>query len=126
MIEKNCSRCGRLLPIECFHKDRKGKDGYKTFCKDCLNKRKEEYERLKHPCEKCGENRMYLIQFHHIDPSTKLFDVTHGGGKNRNISEEVKKCVCLCSNCHDEFHYFYGKVPKYPKESLEEYLGVKL
>lgn len=88
--------------------------------------RKDKYNSLKTSCVKCGENRLYLIQFHHIDPSTKLFNITEGGSKNKNIQEEVKKCVCLCSNCHDEFHYFYGKVPKYPKESLEEYLGVKL
>lgn len=88
--------------------------------------RKQKYNELKQPCVKCGESRLYLIQFHHIDPATKLFNITEGGSKNRNINEEVKKCVCLCSNCHDEFHYFYGKVPKSPKESLEEYLGVEL
>lgn len=88
--------------------------------------RKQKYNSLKTSCAKCGENRFYLIQFHHIDPTTKLFNITEGGSRNRNIEKEVKKCVCLCSNCHDEFHYFYGKVPKSPKESLEEYLGVKL
>lgn len=90
------------------------------------NERKNKYNALKTPCCKCGESRLYLIQFHHIDPTTKLFNITEGGSRNRNIEEEAKKCVCLCSNCHDEFHYFYGKVPKSPKESLEEYLGVEL
>lgn len=88
--------------------------------------RKAKYNEHKLPCAKCGETRPWVIQFHHIDPSTKLFNITEGGSCNRNIVEEVKKCVCLCSNCHDEFHYFYGKVPTSPKESLEEYLGVKL
>lgn len=88
--------------------------------------RKQKYNKFKQPCVKCGESRLYLIQFHHVDPANKLFNITEGGSKNKNISEEIKKCVCLCSNCHDEFHYFYGKVPKFPKESLEEYLGVKL
>lgn len=88
--------------------------------------RKQKYNELKQPCVKCGESRPWVIQFHHIDPSTKLFNITEGGSKHKNIQEEVKKCVCLCSNCHDEFHYFYGKVPKSPKESLEEYLGVSL
>lgn len=88
--------------------------------------RKEKYNALKTPCVKCGEDRPWVIQFHHIDPSTKVFNITEGGSKNKNIVDEVKKCVCLCSNCHDEFHYFYGKVPVNPKESLEKYLGVKL
>lgn len=84
--------------------------------------RKAKYNAFKRPCEKCGEQRLYLIQFHHIDPKTKLFNITEGGSKNRNIEQEVKKCVCLCSNCHDEFHYFYGKVPAEPVKSLSEYL----
>lgn len=156
-MEKRCNRCGRVLPIEMFYKDRHTKDGHAYNCRDCqLNfakdyakrnrekvktyqtsyreknrkrqetERKSKYNSLKTSCRKCGESRLYLIQFHHIDPSTKLFNITEGGSRNRNIEDEVKKCVCLCSNCHDEFHYFYGKVPKFPKESLEEYLGVKL
>lgn len=88
--------------------------------------RKAKYNSLKTPCAKCGESRLYVIQFHHIDPSTKSFNITEGGSKNKDIEQEVKKCVCLCSNCHDEFHYFYGKRPKNPKESLEEYLGIRL
>jgi hypothetical protein len=86
--------------------------------------RKSKYNALKTPCVKCGESRLYVIQFHHIDPKTKLFNITEGGSKYRNIEEESKKCVCLCSNCHDELHYFYGKLPKKPKESLSEYLGI--
>lgn len=88
--------------------------------------RKNKYNSLKTSCVKCGENRPWVIQFHHIDPSTKSFNITEGGSKNRDIESEVKKCVCLCSNCHDEFHYFYGKIPEKPKEALEEYLGVKI
>lgn len=81
-------------------------------------------ERWKHPCEKCGEKRLYLIQFHHIDPNTKEFCI---GANSTSKSEEVlvneiKKCACLCSNCHDEFHYLYGSKPKEPVKALQEYL----
>ena len=80
-------------------------------------------QKYKTPCAKCGETRLYLIQFHHIDPATKTICI----GANTHISEnvlaeEVKKCVCLCSNCHDEFHYFYGHKPKNPVEALKKYL----
>ena len=76
------------------------------------------------PCQKCGEQRLYLIQFHHIDPATKEFNIsTSVGNKKTEIcEEEVKKCVCLCSNCHDEFHYFYGKNPEDPVNAIKEYL----
>lgn len=88
-------------------------------------KRKEYNEKYKHPCEKCGEDRLYLIQFHHINPSEKAFSI---GANITNRSEheivnEIKKCVCLCSNCHDEFHYFYGSNPDNPEEALKKYLS---
>lgn len=156
-MEKRCNKCGQVLPIEMFYKDRYTKDGHAYTCRECQleqvkdyrkrnrdkvktyqvayreknrkrqeTERKNKYNALKTPCVKCGEDRPWVIQFHHIDPSTKSFNITEGGSKNRDIETEVKKCVCLCSNCHDEFHYFYGKVPTFPKESLEEYLGDKL
>lgn len=82
-------------------------------------------EKWKHPCEKCGESRLYLIQFHHIDPSQKEFCIgAQATSRNDDVlSAEVKKCVCLCSNCHDEFHYLYGAHPQFPIEALSEYLG---
>lgn len=82
-------------------------------------------EKWKKPCEKCGETRLYLIQFHHIDHTQKSFCI----GANATVKsegvliKEIAKCVCLCSNCHDEFHYFYGQKPSDPIKSLSEYLG---
>ena len=148
---KVCSKCGKELPMtdEYFSKY---KNRYRSDCKECESKRHKEYyethkeektqyyryyyarnrQRIKNeffakwrkPCQKCGEQRLYLIQFHHIDPATKEFDI----GKSvryqnvKKSEEEVKKCVCLCSNCHDEFHYFYGKHPKDPVNAIKEYL----
>ena len=80
---------------------------------------------LKTPCVKCGESRFYVIDFHHIDPSTKLFTISDGSKthkSNEDVMNEVKKCVCLCRNCHKEFHYFYGVKSEHPKEDLEKYL----
>ena len=81
-------------------------------------------ESLKTCCTKCGQNRKYVIDFHHIDPSLKKFDVSKGStGRSKNsILEEINKCVCLCRNCHTEFHYLYGNIPKNPIDSLNEYL----
>lgn len=88
-------------------------------------RRKAFNEKWKHPCEKCGETRLYLIQFHHIDPATKSFCIGANATakKDEVLQAEVKKCVCLCSNCHDEFHYLYGSNPKDPVKALQEYLG---
>lgn len=82
-------------------------------------------ESLKTSCDKCGENRAYVIEFHHINPSTKEFTIgaSKQWGKER-LENEAKKCVCLCKNCHAEFHYLYGKQPEEPVKALSEYLGV--
>ena len=76
---------------------------------------------LKTPCVKCGEKRPWVIQFHHIDPSTKSINISEGKTKEELLNE-LSKCVCLCSNCHDEFHYFFGVNPKNPAEALKKYL----
>lgn len=79
---------------------------------------------LKTPCQKCGESRPYLIQFHHRNPDEKLFEIpqvnSHGV---EAVKREVKKCVCLCANCHMEFHWMYGKRPDNPEKALELYLN---
>jgi Zn finger protein HypA/HybF involved in hydrogenase expression len=57
-------------------------------------------------CQKCGDNRPYVLDFHHLTPSAKSFDLgdasKHGIEK---LKEELKKCITLCRNCHSEFHY---------------------
>lgn len=88
-------------------------------------RRKAFNQKYKSECAKCGENRLYLIQFHHIDPSTKSFCIgAYSTAKSEEeLKAEVSKCVCLCSNCHDEFHFFYGNKPQKPIDSLKEYLA---
>jgi uncharacterized protein YlaI len=34
-IGKRCSSCGRILPLDHFHRASKRKDGYACVCKDC-------------------------------------------------------------------------------------------
>lgn len=107
---------------------------YRENNKDSIsNKHKEKRNyintELKTDCLKCGEKRRHIIQFHHIDPKTKSFEIgAEGSGRHMDlVKKEVNKCICLCSNCHDEFHYFYGsKQQKTPIEDIEKYLGFKL
>lgn len=80
---------------------------------------------LKKPCGKCGEDRHYLIQFHHIDPSKKAFEINQTNinrHTEQEIVDEVSKCVCLCSNCHLAFHFLYGKDRENLSVSLDTYL----
>jgi len=45
------------------------------------------------------------MQFHHLDPTTKEFDIYSGGGRTHSIKKlkaEIEKCVIICANCHLE------------------------
>jgi hypothetical protein len=57
-------------------------------------------------CIICGENERCCIDFHHLDPSKKEFNVgrlTTYGSKIKLINE-FEKCVPLCANCHRKLH----------------------
>jgi hypothetical protein len=78
---------------------------------------------LTKPCIKCGEDRVWLIQFHHVNPKEKLLQI-HAAKTIESANEEVKKCVCLCANCHAEYHYFFGRKNMVnPSETLQQYLS---
>ncbi len=146
---KKCNSCG-IEKDECeFPKDKTHKDGLSSLCKECRNKRSDNWRKanqekflsyqkdrlkngqayvneLKSNCVKCNESRPYVIQFHHINPSEKEFELGSSGvfKSKFKIDSEVKKCICLCANCHMEYHWLYGKTPEHPVETLTEYLGV--
>jgi hypothetical protein len=56
-------------------------------------------------CAICGyEGCVAALQFHHLNPSTKLFSLATEGA-TRSLARaraEAKKCVLLCANCHAE------------------------
>lgn len=138
-MSKICSKCKVEKDESEFYINSGSVDGLDYYCKECrkrYSKTKKEYmrnigednrefvESLKTNCVKCGEDRPWVIQFHHIDHTTKAFDVTQVGTRSRSaIWKEASKCVCLCSNCHDEFHHFFGKQPSDPVDAFEKYMN---
>lgn len=62
-------------------------------------------------CLKCGyKKNISALEFHHINPEEKLFNIDSRALSNYNIEvirKELKKCILLCSNCHQETHYPY-------------------
>lgn len=120
-MKKICMRCKEEKDIGEFF-------GGSAWCSECMKNiyKPKEYvlDDLKTPCRKCGETRLYILDFHHIDPKEKEFSVADVIGRgNKSIAEEAKKCICLCANCHREFHHRYGRKMKEPKAALEEYLS---
>ena len=119
METKICSKCKRELPIDQFHFRDKAKGTRRSDCKECHNgyvkikysERQKEIEDIKSnlKCAKCGDTRGYLLDFHHLDPKEKDRAVSRmisNNASNETIEAEMKKCICLCANCHREFHYF--------------------
>jgi hypothetical protein len=54
-------------------------------------------------CASCGINDIRVLDFDHIDPSTKKFSIARGVNECYSweiIELEIKKCRILCSNCH--------------------------
>lgn len=62
-------------------------------------------------CQLCGYDKCgRALHFHHIDPTTKLFDVM-GCKSGRKVvrswevvKNEIDKCILVCMNCHMEAH----------------------
>jgi len=57
-----------------------------------------------HPCVECGETHPATLDFDHIDPSIKSFDIGRAvAGSHRgwdSIYKEIQKCQVMCANCH--------------------------
>ncbi len=150
METKICSKCKRELPLEDFRWRNKAKGIKHSQCKECESKR--ERERYKNDadrragiinrdakyksrnneylcqikaqgCAKCGDKRIYVLDFHHLDKSQKEDNINNLRTCSlETLQKEVEKCVVLCSNCHREFHFL-----EYQKGiTIQEYLDDKL
>lgn len=132
-MEKRCSKCGEIKPIEEFGINRSREDGRAHDCLKChrlycrnnylsagVNRRnriKVREQKLKKfigslksklSCVECGENHPACLDFHHNDSSDKDFNIGNawkGGWSEEKILKEVSKCSVLCSNCHRKLHF---------------------
>jgi predicted GNAT family acetyltransferase len=143
-----CKKCDCKKPLteEFWHHRKSRKDGWEFYCKECVqkttkknyNKNKEQWREYQKDfkrkfkesiqqhketlnCSKCNENRWHLLDFHHLDPSTKSFGIGNAWCYKslKDAFEEMKKCIPLCSNCHREFHY----LEKTNNITIEQYLN---
>ena len=65
-------------------------------------------------CVICGEKDPVVIQFHHVDPKKKSFDIGFLLGSKmseQRLEEELDKCVPLCANCHMRVHAGTATLP---------------
>lgn len=130
---KVCPKCDIEKELTEFSLNRSKKDGHSSICKCCHRLiRKKHYDKNKTTekartvanklrikglveeyksrlsCIVCGENHPAVLQFHHLNPDEKDFDIsqaTHNGVSFEKIKSEIDKCVVLCANCHFKEHY---------------------
>ena len=111
-----CNVCGETKPDDAFYFGSLGQSpnkGFRKICKPCDHKGKRQRHKnakkawlIEHgaKCEKCGYDRCTdALDFHHKDPSTKVFNITRVQSVTR-LRKELSKCIILCSNCHREIH----------------------
>lgn len=60
-------------------------------------------------CNKCGDDRYYVIDFHHLgDKDFTVSELVGRGCSLKKLKNEIRKCIPLCANCHREEHYKQG------------------
>ena len=115
---KICTKCKQEKSIENFYIRKKDEFGnpisYSSQCKQCHNERekgryqiKKEYiNSFKKKCAKCGDTRIWVLDFHHLFQDEKDFTIGRIKKTNKEtLKKEIDKCIVLCSNCHREWHY---------------------
>jgi hypothetical protein len=128
MKQKFCPRCKTEQSVTEFGSNKNRKDGLQSYCKNCRssynkiwvsNNHEAHYARVKKnttriartvhdilrssSCVDCGETRTACLQFDHVDPTQKSFNVSTAPyqiGSLQRILDEIDKCVVRCANCH--------------------------
>jgi hypothetical protein len=108
--------------------EQKRKEYLRTYGKEYYQKNKEKLLRNQHQkntrrvakrrawvrqykaqkgCSRCSEKEPCCLQFHHRNPSEKLFDIGCTDALQMSMErllKEIAKCDILCANCHAKHH----------------------
>lgn len=137
---KTCSICNVAKPHtgDNFYRNRSQYDGYHPECKDCSKLKDKQSNRnfyltnrhhvinrvharrsqiiefvrqqkIGKSCS-CGEDDARILEYHHIDPSTKSFNIgsiKKLGPSLQRVIAEIAKCTLLCPNCHRKMDNSY-------------------
>ena len=124
-----CIKCQQDKDEQEFSLDKTRKSGRANWCKECHNvysrnrylKDEERQRKLyfkhkdikakhkevvnkylkEHPCIKCGNDDIRVLDFHHRNPKEKERGVSQLLlYRIEKIMEEISKCDVLCANCH--------------------------
>lgn len=131
-MKKKCNICGEEKEKLEFPKNKRKKDGCSDRCLICnrkivkehyynnkeiyyeknkrFNKRKKDWWldlKSKLRCNRCGENHIACLDFHHKNPKEKEANISsvYRYWSKRRVLDEIKKCEILCKNCHAKEHF---------------------
>lgn len=73
---------------------------------EIASEKKQKFDLIKKTkgCYFCNEHDPLLLDFHHIDPKTKLFKCSDYSRKLKSLLTEIKKCEIVCCKCHRLIH----------------------
>lgn len=96
-LEYKKKNAHRLIPLEVVRNKKKKKEIRKYI----------ENIRSSESCKKCGENTDCCLDFHHVNPEDKKFEIAVAAAKGvslKTLNAELDKCIILCANCHRKLH----------------------
>jgi len=119
MKEKLCSRCKQPKQESDFYHRKSRKNSAFGMCKVCFNSYcvqrwiERKIDAIHYKGDKCvdcstsyPEYPYVIFDFHHLDPNKKDMDWTKLRLQSWDkITDELDKCVLLCSNCHRIRHH---------------------
>ena len=98
-----------------YHRDRsrawyeKNKEIHREYSRTAAKKRRDWHRAImkKQKCAHCGTDDYRVFEWHHLDPKEKDAHIARlMTTRGRDIIlEEIKKCICLCANCHRIEHF---------------------
>jgi hypothetical protein len=97
------------------HKE--NKDAASAFMKRrklAFSKFKEETGCLNPGCLWDGPYEAELLDFHHLDPESKVAGITGLRHYGKKLAKEIAKCTLLCANCHRLLHHGKLKLSSLP------------
>ena len=109
-----CKECARQIQQEWYYRSKENQKR-NILLSDKISKKKRKYLnkfitriKLMFGCKICGYKKCgSALEFHHLDKNTKDFSISQMANKKisiQTIKKEIRKCVCVCSNCHKEIH----------------------
>lgn len=113
ILHNTCKSCKRDMDKKSYKSSSKRRSKLRANALEAIERNRTFVRRLKKKlsCQKCGEKRHYVLDFHHL--ADKKFTVTELAGRGcslETLKKEIRKCTPLCANCHREEHYLTGKV----------------